>query len=136
MIGDAIFARLSTNSPVAAVVGTRIYPEVSTENVYPLIVYAAEPAGETCLGPPSRLRQYALAVTCEARTYQGAQDLAAIVKAALSKTDGVCEYWGDTVTVQSCIYENATDGHDTDDANPERIFYFCEQTYSLWARTS
>ena len=85
-------------------------------------------------GSPSRLRQYNLAATCEARTYQAAQDLAAVAKAALNKTDGVFERWGSTVTVQSCIFENATDGHDTEENNLERIFYFVELSFSLWAR--
>lgn len=106
-IETALYAELVGDTDVAALVSTRVYPlQVPQDVAMPAIAYqqiSGRP--EYAQEGDSGLNRARFQLTCQAETYEGAKELAAAVKAALSGASGT---WDDT-TVNGCFVENVTD---------------------------
>lgn len=87
MIGAIIYQALASNAPVAALVGTRIYPEVAPDEAdLPLIVYTVRMA-EGLDGSAPMVRCNVTA-NCYAATDAAAESVGAAVRAVLDGFDG------------------------------------------------
>lgn len=87
MIGAIIYQALASNAPVAALVGTRIYPEVAPDEAdLPLVVYTVRTA-EGLDGSAPMVRCNVTA-NCYAATDAAAESVGAAVRAVLDGFDG------------------------------------------------
>jgi hypothetical protein len=131
MIGKAIYSKLTGDAAVAALLGTRVYPEQAPQDgrTFPLVVYAAsdEEVVRSYAGS-SGLESRNVTIECAARTYAQAQDLAAAVKAALDGADGV--FGG--VTVRGFFLEDQNDAVETNVAGEDFNVFVASQTYLVW----
>jgi len=93
MTGKAIYKLLSTNANVTAIVSTRIYPDMATQDAaYPFIVYSHEDTTPTnTKDGASPLDADNFNVQIFAKTYTQAQDLAAKTRTALDRVRGTYE---------------------------------------------
>lgn len=90
MTGKAIYGILSAAAPVSGYVGTRIYPDMATQNAtYPFIVYrvTASLPSDTKEGA-STLDVVEVTVEVYAKTYTQGQDIAGAVRTALDRYSG------------------------------------------------
>lgn len=129
-LGGAIYSKLTTAN--AAGVSTRVYPQVSLEDVYPLIVYDFDTEPRETLKQPIATVGYTLTIHIEALSWSEANAIAGNVKTLL---DGSAFTANNTV-IRSCSFSGETGDHYTDSSNPERIYYFVDQTYTVWAACS
>jgi hypothetical protein len=130
MIGKAIFAMLSTNAEVESLVGDRIYPSVSPDNIYPLIVYdvAEEPSESIDV---QELTEFTVTLTLVTRSYASAQELAKVVKCAMDRQKGM---WGG-LFIRSCnLIAPTSESSYTDSANVEITYHTQEQQYRVWCK--
>lgn len=134
MIGKAIYDRLTTETNVAALVGTRVYPELaSDQQTYPVIVYDVEDDNREdsrTLGGTS-LEQFMVRIVVIARNYPDVNALAKKVKDALDDQAGT---WGGIV-VQGAFLEGESEECITIvDAQEER-YSMKELEFLVWANT-
>ena len=122
MIGAALIARLTADSALAALVGTRIYPlEGPEEATYPLITYLQVSSGDNSsrglVGAQKHFRTLQQ-IDIYARTALEAQAIAVAVRASL---DGqVNQTWGG-VTIAAALFDDQFDGNFEPDPNLHRI---------------
>jgi len=95
VIQEGIYATLSADAGVSAIVGTRIYPTLMPQTVYtestkkPCIVYTLESRDRQIrFSGTDTLVSGSLSVECYAETFVGAENLAAAVRAALVDFSG------------------------------------------------
>ena len=106
-VGAAIYSMLKDDSAVAALVGTRIYPELAEEGAAtPYVVYSVVSNTPVDTKDSAPVDEAQLEVFSVADTYAAANDLADKVRAALSRQSKKVL---DTVAVQSIKYTN--EGH-------------------------
>jgi hypothetical protein len=130
MIGAAIFDKLSNDTGVTALVGDRIYPNVSPDNIYPLIVYTVEQEPEESIDA-MELKEFSVTLTIVARSYAALQLLAPATKTAL---DGQRGTWGG-ILVRSCNLQSPTSEDSyTDSGNSEITYHTGDQMYRVWAK--
>ncbi len=126
-VGAAIYSMLKDDSAVAALVGTRIYPELAEEGAAtPYVVYSVVSNTPVDTKESAPVDEAQLEVFSVADTYAAANDLADKVRAALSRKGKVVY---DTVTVQSVKYTN-----EVTEVNAERNLFISVQDYT--ARTT
>ena len=131
MLGKAIYARLSEDSGVAALVGTRVYPfEQPPQNrVYPLITYKIggdEDDIQTYDGA-SQLTDDSVDVACIAESYSAAAELNEAIKAALNGQLGT---WGGIV-VKGAFKDPGE--HDVQTpGDTDKKFFIIESSYTIW----
>lgn len=104
MIQDAIYYLLTNDAAVAAIVGTRIYPDLATQGAtYPFIVYGIEQTqpSDTKDGP-SVLDVVTFSVMSFAKSYVQARDMAKAVRAELDRYSGTAAM----VDIQSIKFVN------------------------------
>lgn len=90
-LDTALYSRLSGNTGVAALVGTRIYPNVATEgSAFPLIVYAIVSAVPSHLldGTDDGLDDVLVQFDCVAEDYDSAMALTRALRAAMLDVAG------------------------------------------------
>lgn len=90
MIGKAIFERLTETEAVSALVGTRIFPELSPKQKdYPVIIYDIEDGeDEGEYDGASGLTQFSVTIVCVARSIPDVTALAAAVRGAIEDESG------------------------------------------------
>ena len=107
----AVYTILKNDAPVAALVGTRIFPSLAPQNAAnPLIVYQRISADRiTSLDGPSGLSWARVQVDCYAETYAGAKTLSAAIRVALEGyrgTVGGVRVGGISLETDRDLYEN------------------------------
>jgi hypothetical protein len=114
--GKALYYLLTNDGPVAAIVGTRIFPELADqEQVKPYIVYNIRSNDPSDVqSGPSSLDTASVEVNCYAPTYAAAIDLSDAVRTCLDRRSGT--YSG--VNIQSIQY--ITEVMDFDE--PQRLY--------------
>jgi len=126
MTGKAIYAILSTAVPVTGIVSTRIYPDMATQDAtYPFVVYSITGIlPSNTKDHASQMDEVTASVICYADSYNGVQDLAEKVRAALDgKTRGT--YGG--ISIQSIrITDQISTQMDID-----KLIYIVDQTYQI-----
>jgi len=123
-VGAAIYTMLKDDSAVAALVGTRIYPELAEEGaVTPYVVYSVVSNTPVDTKESAPVDEAQLEVFSVADTYAAANDLADKVRAALSRQSKKVL---DTVTVQSIKYTN-----EVTEVSAERNMYISVQDYTV-----
>ena len=88
--GKAIYGILSANAGVTALVSTRIYPDMATQNTaFPFVVYSVQglTPSDTKDGA-SKLDMVDVSIMSFAKTYAEAQDIAAACRTALDRYSG------------------------------------------------
>ena len=132
IIGKAIYAALSGNSAVNAIVSGRIYPAIGPEvgKDFPEIVYGGDAeAQEQEYAGPDALTSQSVRIECHALTYAAADALANAVRVVL---DGQSGTWGGIV-VQGAFLDDASEATEAnDDAGQESVIYVFEQQYTFW----
>lgn len=125
MIGLAIYDLLSSAVNVAALVSTRIYPDMATQGaVYPFIVYSVTGTQPTDTKEGvSELDVVQVSVICYANTYTTAQDLAEKSRVALDRASGT----HGTLDVQSIRFEDQQSAT----MNLDKQVYIVEQSYAV-----
>jgi len=126
MTGKAIYAILSTATPVTGIVTTRIYPDMATQDaVYPFIVYTITGIlPSNTKDHASQMDEVTASVICYTDSYNSVQDLAEKVRAALDgKTRGT--YGG--VSLQSIRITDQVSAQ----MNMEKLIYVVDQTYQI-----
>ena len=105
-VGKAIYYLLTNSTDIAAIVSTRVFPEVAQQDApLPYVVYNVtnnEPSDTKA--EPSELDTANVEVNCFSTSYTESIDLAVAVRAALDRVTGT--YNG--VNVQSIAYMNET----------------------------
>ena len=121
MIEQTLFTVLSTNTPVQAIVGSKIYPVVMPEGVtVPALVY--QKVGTTVVNSLegfSGIESIRMQFSCYAPTLIGAKQLAQAVSAAL-----------DGSTVLKCVRIMEMDGQD-----PETKNFRVVVDFNIWQRS-
>lgn len=122
-VGAAIYSMLKDDSAVAALVGTRIYPELAEEGAQtPYVVYSVVSNTPVDTKESAPVDEAQLEVFSVADTYAAANDLADKVRAALSRQSK--KVYG-TVTVQSVKYTN-----EVTEVSAERNMFISVQDYT------
>ena len=132
-IGQYIYAKLTADSAVTALVGTRIYPVYMPQQAtYPAIVYMADNVPHTVTkDTPADLELATAKFHYWASAAQGENGYAAIddideaVRDALDFVEGTAG----SVTVELCHYDGSKDGRDE-----EMTLYMREATYTFITR--
>ena len=122
-VGAAIYSMLKDDSAVAALVGTRIYPELAEEGAAtPYVVYSvvSNTPSDTKEGTP--IDEAQLEIFSVSNTYAAANDLADKVRAALDRKSQTVI---GTVTVQSIQYTN-----EVVEVSEKRDLYISVQDYT------
>lgn len=105
--GLAIYNILANDSPVSAIVGTRIFPNVAKQTTsFPFIIYDVQSENPTDYKQGvSSLDTDNVMVSCYCETYSQASDLAKKIRTALDRVSGT--YNG--VVIQSIKYDGYND---------------------------
>ena len=105
-VGKAIYYLLTNSTDIAAIVSTRVFPEIAQQDaLLPYVVYNVtnnEPSDTKA--EPSELDTANVEVNCFSTSYTESIDLAVAVRAALDRVTGTYN----SVNVQSIAYMNET----------------------------
>lgn len=128
MTGKAIYGILAANAAVTALVSTRIYPDIATQDaVFPFLVYMIESTGPSdTKDGASKLDVVDFSLTAYAKTYTQAQDIAAAARTALDRYKGTVN----GVNVQSVHFKDQQSSQMEVD---EKVF-IVNQVYGLRQR--
>ena len=93
MIGKLIYSRLSTDGSITAYVGTKIYPDITPQNVqYPFVVYTiTNSLPVDYKDGQSNLEEITLQVDVYTQSYDDTQDLANLIRNRLDRFTGTVE---------------------------------------------
>ena len=110
----ALYYKLSNDSGVSTLAGTRIYPSVIPQDAsYPAIAYQQISGHDTLPHDgPTNYQMARYQITCVAETYLAAANLALAVQAALDGESGTMGGTGG-ITVHYCHVMNLLDGYNT-----------------------
>ena len=123
MIGKALYGKLSATAAVTALVSTRIFPDMATQDAtYPFIVYTNDATQPTDVkDSASPLDVVTMSVMIYSNSYSQAQDIAAAVRTALDRMTGTVQ----GVNVQSCRFE----GQNSAQMEFDKRVFVIEQSY-------
>jgi hypothetical protein len=123
MIGKALYGKLSATAAVTALVSTRIFPDMATQDAtYPFIVYTNDATQPTDVKDSSSpLDVVTMSVMIYSNSYSQAQDIAAAVRTALDRMTGTIQ----GVNVQSCRFE----GQNSAQMEFDKHVFVIEQSY-------
>ena len=123
--GKAIYGILSANAGVTALVSTRIYPDIATQDTaFPFVVYQIEgTAPSDTKDGVSKLDMVDFAVMAYAKTYTNAQDIASACRTALDRYSGTVN----GISVDSIIFKDQQSGQ----MNADEHVFAVMQAYSL-----
>lgn len=125
MTGKAIYALLYANADILAAVGTRIFPDMATQDAaYPFIVYTIDDTdpSDTKDGV-SGLDTVTARVTTYATKYTDAVDIAEDARTALDRKTGTYA----TVPIQSIRFQSQASAA----MNFDKHVYIIEQMYAI-----
>ena len=93
MIGKLIYSRLSTDGSITAYVGTKIYPDITPQNVqYPFVVYTiTNSLPVDYQDGQSNLEEITLQLDVYTQSYDDTQDLANLIRNRLDRFTGTLE---------------------------------------------
>ena len=93
MIGKLIYNRLSTDGSITAYVGTKIYPDITPQNVqYPFVVYTiVNSLPVDFKDGQSNLEEITLQIDVYTQSYDDTQDLANLIRNRLDRFTGTTE---------------------------------------------
>ena len=93
MIGKLIYSRLSTDGSITAYIGTKIYPDITPQNVqYPFVVYTiTNSLPVDYKDGQSNLEEITLQVDVYTQSYDDTQDLANLIRNRLDRFTGTTE---------------------------------------------
>lgn len=93
MIGKLIYSRLSTDGSITAYVGTKIYPDITPQNVqYPFVVYTIlNSLPVDFKDGQSNLEEITLQIDVYTQSYDDTQDLANLIRNRLDRFTGTVE---------------------------------------------
>ena len=93
MIGKLIYSRLSTDGSITAYVGTKIYPDITPQNVqYPFVVYTiVNSLPVDFIDGQSNLEEITLQIDVYTQSYDDTQDLANLIRNRLDRFTGTVE---------------------------------------------
>ena len=93
MIGKLIYSRLSTDGSITAYVGTKIYPDITPQNVqYPFVVYTiVNSLPVDFKDGQSNLEEITLQIDVYTQSYDDTQDLANLIRNRLDRFTGTTE---------------------------------------------
>ena len=123
MIGKALYGKLNATAAVTALVSTRIFPDMATQDAtYPFIVYSNDATQPTDVkDSASPLDVVTMSVMIYSNSYSQAQDIAAAVRTALDRMTGTVQ----GVNVQSCRFE----GQNSAQMEFDKHVFVIEQSY-------
>ena len=133
-LADAIFARLSTDSGVSAIVGSstaaRVYPvwDRVADHVFPLVVYKIDVSQDVAFDGPISLATGNIRIAAVARSYDAAVALANAIMASLIGASGTwagVEVQGVFPAEQNSIADDVVN----DPATENVLFYIRELTF-------
>ncbi len=132
-IGQAIFWKLTADPEIdpalAALLGKRVYPDTSPDNIYPFVAHTVSNETPQPLNGTPILQKLVATLTIAAATRTQAILLGGLVADALDRQTGI---WGG-ITVRGCTNNSDTQDSVSEVSNAERIFYLTEQTYKIHA---
>ena len=93
MIGKLIYSRLSTDGSITAYIGTKIYPDITPQNVqYPFVVYTiTNSLPVDYKDGQSNLEEITLQIDVYTQSYDDTQDLANLIRNRLDRFTGIVE---------------------------------------------
>lgn len=93
MIGKLIYGRLSTDGSITAYVGTKIYPDITPQNVqYPFVVYTiVNSLPVDFKDGQSNLEEITLQIDVYTQSYDDTQNLANLIRNRLDRFVGTVE---------------------------------------------
>ena len=93
MIGKLIYSRLSTDGSITAYVGTKIYPDITPQNVqYPFVVYTiVNSLPVDFKDGQSNLEEITLQIDVYTQSYDDTQDLVNLIRNRLDRFTGIVE---------------------------------------------
>ena len=93
MIGKLIYSRLSTDGYITAYIGTKIYPDITPQNVqYPFVVYTiTNSLPVDYKDGQSNLEEITLQLDVYTQSYDDTQDLANLIRNRLDRFTGTVE---------------------------------------------
>jgi hypothetical protein len=93
MIGKLIYSRLSTDGLITDYVGTKIYPDITPQNVqYPFVVYTiVNSLPVDFKDGQSNLEEITLQIDVYTQSYDDTQDLANLIRNRLDRFTGIVE---------------------------------------------
>jgi hypothetical protein len=93
MIGKLIYSRLSTDGSITDYVGTKIYPDITPQNVqYPFVVYTiVNSLPVDFKDGQSNLEEITLQIDVYTQSYDDTQDLANLIRNRLDRFTGIVE---------------------------------------------
>ena len=93
MIGKLIYSRLSTDGSITAYIGTKIYPDITPQNVqYPFVVYTiVNSLPVDFKDGQSNLEEITLQIDVYTQSYDDTQDLANLIRNRLDRFTGIVE---------------------------------------------
>ena len=93
MIGKLIYSRLSTDGSITAYVGTKIYPDITPQNVqYPFVVYTiVNSLPVDFKDGQSNLEEITLQIDVYTQSYDDTQELANLIRNRLDRFTGIVE---------------------------------------------
>jgi hypothetical protein len=93
MIGKLIYSRLSTDGLITDYVGTKIYPDITPQNVqYPFVVYTiVNSLPVDFKDGQSNLEEITLQIDVYTQSYDDTQDLANLIRNRLDRFTGTVE---------------------------------------------
>ncbi len=93
MIGKLIYSRLSTDGSITAYIGTKIYPDITPQNVqYPFVVYTiTNSLPVDYKDGQSNLEEITLQIDVYTQSYDDTQNLANLIRNRLDRFTGTVE---------------------------------------------
>ena len=93
MIWKLIYSRLSTDGSITAYVGTKIYPDITPQNVqYPFVVYTiVNSLPVDFKDGQSNLEEITLQIDVYTQSYDDTQDLSNLIRNRLDRFTGTAE---------------------------------------------
>jgi hypothetical protein len=133
MIETAAVSELKADSAVAALVGTRVYPDPAPQEVttFPRIVYAVDDdEPQMTFGGKSGLNQQRITFSCQART-PAQRD--ALLQAVINLLNGARGTWS-TIVVQGVFLEGGPrcDAASLPDMGADVVVYVGELDFEFW----
>lgn len=129
-VGDALFQRVTSDAGIAALIGTRFYPQLPTQEPDGnYAVYQRTSGGDlTTLAGRSGLQRYSVRIDVIATTQKEAEAILNAITVRLAGDGGATPPWSDRGNgVQACFPEGDVNDDTLDDGRR-----WPGQTFGIW----